>query len=183
MSKGKNPKTPLSKKTEALLEVLKRRRGVRELPKRFLVVCEDHKSAPNYFEALKKHFNLSAASIQVAASGGQTQPVQVVTLAIKLKDKAADSESGTEPFDEVWCDRWRLWHKINNARAKAKTKNVELAISTKCFEYWLLLHFEETATPTADCDTIVRHLRKRHPAIRKGLVQLQRHRRACARGL
>lgn len=72
MSKRKKPKKPLSPKVVALNEQLERRRGVRDLATRFLIVCEDGKSAPNYFEALKKHFNLSAASIQVAGSGGKT---------------------------------------------------------------------------------------------------------------
>ena len=59
---------------QALLDELKRRRGERDLPKRFLIVCEDSKSAVNYFEALIKHFNLSAASIHVAAAGGTRSP-------------------------------------------------------------------------------------------------------------
>jgi len=170
MSKGKKHKKPLSKTTMALLEQIKRRSGQRDLPNRFLIVCEDHKSAPNYFEALKKHFNLSATSIQVVGSGGRTQPLQVVTRAVELKENAADEESGTEPFDEVWCViDGDFGDKINNARAKAKAKGVELAISTKCFEYWVLLHFEESATPTTNCDAVVTSLRKKHlPKYEKG---------------
>ena len=49
MSKGRKPKKPLSKKVMALNEQLQRRRGVRDLAKRFLIVCEDDKSAPNYY--------------------------------------------------------------------------------------------------------------------------------------
>ena len=52
MSRGKKPKKPVSKKVLSLNEQLQRRRGVRYLAKRFLIVCEDEKSAPNYFEAL-----------------------------------------------------------------------------------------------------------------------------------
>ena len=170
MSKGKQQKKPLSKATVALLEQLKRLSGVRDLPKRFLIVCEDGKSAPNYFQALKKHFKLSATSIQVVGSAGHTQPIQVVARAVALKDNAADPESGTEPFDEVWCViDGDYGAKINNARGKATAKGVELAISTKCFEYWVLLHFEESATPTIDCDTVVSSLRKKHlPKYQKG---------------
>jgi hypothetical protein len=28
-----------------------------------------------------------------------------------------------------------------------------------CFEYWVLLHFEENETPTMDCDELVRSLK------------------------
>ncbi len=170
MSKGKKQRKPLSKKTIALLDQLKRRSGVRELARRFLIVCEDHKSAPDYFEALKKQFKLSATSVQVVGSGGRTQPLQVVTRAVELKENAAGEESGTEPFDEVWCViDGDFGDKINNARARAKAKGVELAISTKCFEYWVLLHFEESAAPTTDCGAVVGFLRERHlPKYEKG---------------
>src|SRR5258707_2699120 len=170
MSKSKGKRRPLSKKTLALLDQLKRRRGIRELEKRFLIVCEDGKSAPNYFEALKKHYNLSATSVQVVGSGGSTQPTQVVTKAIELKHNAEDAESGTVPFNQVWCViDGDYGNKIANARAKAKANNVELAISTKCFEYWLLLHYEENDTSTLDCDGLVSSLRERHiPGYEKG---------------
>lgn len=170
MSKGKGEKKPLSKKTLTLLDQLRRKRGIRELKKRFLIVCEDGKSAPNYFEALKKHFNLSATSIQVVGSGGSTQPIQVVTKAIEFKKNAANAQSGTEPFDQVWCViDGDYGNKITNARTKAKDNNVELAISTKCFEYWLLLHYEESDTSTMDCDGLVSSLKKKHvPDYQKG---------------
>lgn len=170
MSKGKKPRKTLSKKTAALLRQLQRSRGVRDLAKRFLIVCEDNKSAPNYFEALKTHFGLSATSIMVAGSGGNSQPIQVVERAVELKKRAGEPNGGTEPFEQVWCvidgDHG---DKIKNARAKAKAKKIELAISTQCFEYWVLLHFEESAAPTADCASVVRRLKKKHvPQYDKG---------------
>jgi hypothetical protein len=170
MSRGKNSKKPLSKKVQTLNEQLQRRRGVRDLAKRFLIVCEDDKSAPNYFNALKKHFNLSAASIQVVGSGGRTQPVQVVERAGELKEAAADPQSGTDPFGEVWClIDGDYGNKINHARTKARGLGVKLAISTKCFEYWLLLHFEENDTSTMHCDALVRSLKEKHlPKYEKG---------------
>jgi hypothetical protein len=103
MSKGRQPAKVLSPKVLTLLAQLERRRGVRELEKRFLIVCEDTKSATAYFKALKKYLNLSATSVEVADSKGHTQPIQVVEEAISLKEKASEPESGTEPFDHVWC--------------------------------------------------------------------------------
>jgi len=161
MSKGKKTKKPISKKTQSLLNDLQRKRGVRELAKRFLIVCEDDKSAPNYFQSLKKHFNLSATSIVVAGSDGHTQPIQVVKRAIMLKDNSAKADGGTEPFDQVWCViDGDYGSKIHNARASATANGIELAISTQCFEYWVLLHFEESATPAIDCDAVI-HILKR----------------------
>ena len=178
MSKRKPAKRPLSKATIALNTQLQRKHGVRELANRFLIVCEDDKSAPNYFEALKKHFNLSAASIRVAGSGGNTQPVQVVQRAIEINVAASNADSGTEPFQHVWCVLdGDCGDKINNARSKADANGIKLAISTMCFEYWILLHFEENSFSTLDCDEMVRTLRDKKkkyiPNYHKGKCDFQ----------
>jgi hypothetical protein len=169
MSKGgKRARSP-SQATIALVEQLQRRRGERTLQKRFLIVCEDDKSAPAYFEALKAHFKLAAASIQVAGSDGHTQPVQVVERAVELKKAAARRESGTLPFEEVWCViDGDYGKKIVNARSKADSQDIHLAVSTKCFEYWVLLHFEEYDKAALDCNCVVRVLKKHVPNYAKG---------------
>jgi hypothetical protein len=171
MSKDKTRKRPVSKKVLARLQELQRSRGVRDLAKRFLIVCEDNKSAPNYFECLKKHFNLSATSIRDVGSGGRTQPLQVVEKAIELKDAASSESSGTEPFGETWCIiDGDYGNEINNARAKATAHNIELAISTQCFEYWVLLHFGDYDKQTRDCQGLIKELKRkgRIPGYEKG---------------
>ena len=77
-------------------------------------------------------------------------------------------------------------NKITNARKKAKSHGVDLAISTQCFEYWVLLHFEENDTSTTDCDALVKKLRKEHiPTYNKGKCDFEevvlRVDRACVR--
>jgi hypothetical protein len=174
MNKG-GRKKPISKKVRFNLESLQRRRGIRDLERRFLIVCEDGKSAPNYFEALKKHFALSATSIRVVGGGGRTQPKQVVARAIEIKQLAASPKSGTEPFDQVWCViDGDFGSKIDNARNSANANGIELAISTMCFEYWILLHFEENDVSTHDCDEMVNRLKGSHlPDYEKGKCDFQ----------
>lgn len=55
--------------------------------------------------------------------------------------------------------------KIHNARASATAKGIELAISTPCFEYWVLLHFEESAAPAIDCDAVIHTLKKKYLSV------------------
>ncbi len=165
MSKGRKPKIPHSKKVRTLIDELKRRRGERDLQQRFLIVCEDEKSAPNYFKALRRHFGLSGTSVEVASSGGETQPVQIVQRASELHRLAARRNSGTVPFDQVWCViDGDYGARFGNARARANRDEIKLAISTMCFEYWVLLHFEETGKPNINCDRLVSLLRQRHLA-------------------
>ncbi len=171
MSKMKKLKKPLSKSTIRLNEQLRRKRGIRDLPKRFLIVCEDETSAPRYFEAFKKHFKLDATSIEVVGSGHRTQPIQVVKTAIKRQKEAARQDSGTEPFDEVWClIDGDYGDKVGIARRSASANGIKLAVSTMCFEYWVLLHFEEYDKASVDCDAVLHLLKdeKRIPTYDKG---------------
>jgi hypothetical protein len=165
-----NTNKPLSKATMRLQEQLRRKREVRVIQKRFLIVCEDGKSAPKYFEALKKHECLTAASISVFGNGGKTQPIQVVQSAIERKKCAAIDNSGTEPFDHVWCViDGDYGSAIKAARKEAKANGVHLAVSTMCFETWVLLHFEETPVSATNCDAVVRALKENHcPKYSKG---------------
>jgi hypothetical protein len=143
MSKPRHPKRPVSKATKRLLESLRRKSGIRDLAPRVLIVCEDEKSSPNYFHALKREFRLSAT---IVGSGHFSQPIQVVERARQRKQSAADEDA---PFDSVWCViDGDYGIRINNARACAQANGIELAISTQCFEYWIVLHFEESAAPT-----------------------------------
>ena len=102
-SKRGGRKKPLSKSATHIIEQLQRRRGVRKLEERILIVCEDDQSAPNYFRALVGHLNLSATSVRVEGSRGRTQPTQVVRRAVDIMKAAASEDSGTEPFEHVWC--------------------------------------------------------------------------------
>ncbi len=168
-------KKPISKKTRSLLDQLQRKRGIRDLAQRILIVCEDNKSAPSYFKALKRYFNLSATSVQVEGSGGSTQPIQVVRKAIMLMESARSQASSTEPYSQVWCViDGDYGSKIVNARESASKRGVKLAVSTKCFEYWLLLHYEEYDRASMDCDSVVSVLRrKRIPNYEKGVYDFR----------
>ncbi len=169
MSKRSPDKQPISKATASIIEQQKRKQGVRDLKKRFLIVCEDAKSAPSYFLALRRHFKLSATSIRVVGSDGNSQPIQVVNRAIQIKNQAEkankqkkqqDADSYITRYDEVWCViDGDYGNKITNARTRATAKDVKLAVSTMCFEYWVLLHFEENDTPTIKCDEVISSLK------------------------
>ncbi len=128
-----------------------------------MIVCEDQKSAPNYFNALKKHLNLSATSIRVVGGRGRSAPIQIVDRAVKLKNEAESKDSGTLPFDYVFCViDGDYGAKIKDARGNADRNQIQLAISTKCFEYWILLHFEENNKPTLNCAETVGFLKNGH---------------------
>jgi len=171
MSKAQKTDEAAVKAVQHLLTQLQRKRETRETAKRYLIVCEDDQSAPNYFEALKRFLNLSATSIKVVPSRGRSQPIQVVTKAIELKDLSMSPESGTEPFERAWCViDGDYGPKVKQARDVAdQSDGIKLAVSTMCFEYWILLHGKENGTPTASCDETLKTLKKEYlPNYSKG---------------
>jgi len=135
------------------------RKSTREISKRILIVCEDQKSSPNYFRALVKEYRLSAAQVEVV-SADRSSPLSVVTEAKARQDSARQSE-GTLEFDEVWCVIDGDYGKqIPPARTIAANAQINLAVSTQCFEFWLLLHFADKAAGHPSCEGHIRDLKK-----------------------
>ncbi len=149
-------------------DIIKRKTGTIDLATRILIVCEDGKSAINYFKALKRLMGLSAVSPVVKPNkDGQTQPEQVVAHARQLMAQALDS--GTEPFDLVWCViDGDFGPKVTRCRPTADSSHIQLAISTPCFELWVLLHHQDHGTAAYRCGDIVSLLKKAQPRYEKG---------------
>jgi hypothetical protein len=77
------------------------------------------------------------------------------------------------PFDEVWCvfDMERLQDNPSFPRAvvMATARGFELAVSNPAFEFWYLLHFEETSRPFYDAAELARALQRYVPDYAKNL--------------
>jgi hypothetical protein len=146
------------------------KRGVRDLIKRCLIVCEDDVSAVAYFEAIKKLFHVTALSVKVAGSKGYSQPIQVVKRAIDEREKAFKDDV---QFDYIWCVIDGDYpDKVKVARERAKScgvngSSIQLIVTTQCFEHWILLHFAHDDSPCESCDCVVSRLRK-HVEYQKG---------------
>jgi len=124
----------------------------------FLIVTEGTVTEPVYFEILLSSLQLSTAKIKVI-SGASSDPERVIesaaeevkALASRVKKKKI-GVTELERFDHVWAvidtdvaTRLGKWNKVVQT---ARKNNVNLAHSTPCFEFWLLLHL--TMTVRAD---------------------------------
>lgn len=66
---------------------------------------------------------------------------------------------GPPAYDQVWCVFDRDHHaNIDQALDMAKANSIKIALSTPCFEVWLLLHFDSSTRPYTDCAEVIRHL-------------------------
>lgn len=114
-----------------------------------LVVTEGVNTEPIYFEEIRKVFASNAIEL-VPHGEGRGDPKKLTDAAIEIRKerqrKAKNKElniSQLEDFDEIWIvfDTDALnADKRNNGIQYAQSKDVKVAYSEPCFEYWLLLH-------------------------------------------
>lgn len=120
----------------------------------FLIVTEGTVTEPIYFELLRQSLQLSTVTVKVMPGKHsdprhviQSAADEVIELAKRVKRKRV-AVTELESFDHVWAvidtdvaDRQGFW---NDVIQKARDLKVNLAHSTPCFEYWLLLHLGMT---------------------------------------
>jgi hypothetical protein len=143
-----------------------------------LIVCEDSKSAPAYFEVLRDKANVSTIEVEIIGDKSGSDPKSVVAEAIarrKGRNHAAKKSVSMSAYDEVWCvfDRETPGTRptFDGAVACARECGLKLAVSNPCFEYWVLLHFEETCRPFENCAELLKYLKQKHfPDYKKGNV-------------
>lgn len=139
------------------------------LGKRMLIVCEDIKSSKLYFESFKRDEKLkrklSSVDVKVVHPKDHS-PIGLVNEA-KLKLKKAKRERN--PYHEVWIVLDKDGHaNLDKAIIKAKDNKIKVALSIVCFEYWILLHFEQRKIHFDRCDEIISYIVRHHfPDYRK----------------
>jgi RloB-like protein len=122
-----------------------RRQRLRLPPReRILIVCEGRETEPRYFDAWRREARSPLVNIEIVPLGAD--PKRVVECAVERMADAAraarkDPHAG---YDEVWCVFDREQHeRYDEALHQARANGIRLATSNPCFEFWVLLHFED----------------------------------------
>lgn len=131
--------------------------------KRLLIVCEDIKSSKLYFESFKRDEKLkrklAAVNIEVVHPKDHSPVGLVKEAKVKLKKAKRDRN----PFNEVWIVLDKDGHaNLEQALITARDNNIKVALSIVCFEYWILLHFEQKKIHFDKCDDIISYIKKNH---------------------
>jgi len=136
-----------------------------------LIVCEGEKTEPSYFEDLRKELRLTPVDVEVVGKECGSAPISVVDHAIQARGKreklvAKGSSPSAVRYDEVWCvfdtEDPRKTSTLDAAIDKARRQQLQTAISRPCFEYWYLLHFEDSSRPERSCEPLKKRLRRKH---------------------
>lgn len=132
------------KRKQQSLKSLARKKARRKPYDVVLIVCEGQKTEPNYFKKLRAHLRLNPANIDIRACPTGSDPMSIVNFALKEHER--------NKYDHSYCvfdkEQSNYQEALNKVEAQRK-KGISLhaITSVPCFEYWLLLHFEETSKP------------------------------------
>jgi len=137
---------------------LERKQNTRKSHDRILIVSEGEKTEPNYFKEIRNKYRLKTAHIGIEPSGYGTEPMQITQYAENLFNQG-DIHKKIKPksFEQVYIVFDRDDHKtyfdalsyIETLDKKKILNDLEEPVSffavasIPCFEFWLLLHFEE----------------------------------------
>jgi hypothetical protein len=133
----------------------RRPRAIRTIGRKVIIVCEGKKTEYGYFEAMRKSMRLPTLQV-VVVHPDATDPLGIVRYAIDFRRDRVIEKTWTKE-DSVWAvfdgDEHRLENPTNwnDAVQLAGSKQVQLAISNPCFEFWYLLHYQDqSASLTRD---------------------------------
>ncbi|MFF2630055.1 RloB family protein [Kitasatospora griseola] len=139
---------------------LRKSRDGRVAGKKILIVTEGIRTEPFYFDKLAKYLNSRAVRvISVKPVGLGKDPLSVVMEAVARRSR--ERLTG-DPFDATWCvvdvdDH----HSLEDACTLARKEGISLAISSPCFEIWLIWHFANHSSWVSSAGTFA-ILKARH---------------------
>ncbi|MBL4657000.1 MAG: RloB domain-containing protein [Flavobacteriales bacterium] len=137
--------------------------------KRGLILCEGE-TEENYFKGIvteDKH-RRKFASIDVKIYKPKDHSPK--GLVDEAKNRISEAESIKDPYDFVWV----VFDKDGHANvpqafneARASRPSIDIAFTVRCFEYYVLLHFEKTTGAFVNCDEVITRLKRYSPDYEK----------------
>ena len=163
---ARKPKPSGRRKKGRSQNSLRRLPGKRQPRSHILIICEGSETEPNYFKALRRELRLSSVEVEIEGKSHASAPIRVVDFALQRKNERAREAKRSNfltEYDEVWCVI-DVENPANNATfniavQKAKREYLDIAVSNPAFEYWYLLHYEETSKVFSDGQELKRALK------------------------
>ncbi|CAD5958083.1 RloB family protein [Planktothrix agardhii 1806] len=161
-------------KQKATKETIERPKRVRRYEYFFLIVCEDQKTEPEYFQQFVDLFPDGTLYLKPVGTG--LSPLGVVNRAIIEKaELEAESKKEFGRDDAVWVVFDKDDADLNDTTRRnfdeafeiANQNKFEIAYSNEAFELWFLLHLEEVPShppiPRSDIYTRLGELIRQNP--------------------
>jgi hypothetical protein len=143
-----------------------------------LIVGEGKKTEPYYFQALVDDLKLNRKLV-IVDKDADSSPRSVVSHAKKRYEEDKNLNGKDYCFNKVYCvfdkDEHETYQEAINTIQTGSPRNVFYAItSVPCFEFWILLHFDQTTKPfvragtRSPCDNAGHQLKSHLPHYDKG---------------
>jgi hypothetical protein len=130
---------------------LRRRHWSRKPLPRFLIVCEGTVTEPHYFRELRR-LERVPVDLDIRAGG----------VPKTLVERAASANQS-----QFWCVFDIDEHPfVPEAKQQARDNGIQVAVSNPCFEFWLLLHFQDQ-TAHIERDRVAHTCREHMPGYKK----------------
>ncbi|MGQ6631187.1 RloB family protein [Serratia sp. IR-2025] len=126
------------------------------LANKMYIFCEGAKTEPLYLSSYIEEFAKNKSKVIFIPKTRKNTPVQLVDEAINKKNgrESIDGDVFWVVYDRESTAKYpRKKHK--EAWDKAKKHGINVAISTVCFEFWVLLHFEEVTQPYSSYSDLI----------------------------
>lgn len=124
-----------------------------------MIVCEGE-TETKYLRAICQQLKLTTASIYVCDNGTDSAPINIVT-------KAEWLNTNNDGYDYIYCVFDKDIHESFD-RAREKIRSLEQrtkkplpikeAISIPSFEFWVLLHYEQTDRAFSTSDEVIKYI-------------------------
>ena len=135
----------------------RKQKGSRKLEKRLFIVCEGmaDKSESAYFKALIKYYKFAGEKVVVAVKDNRKNTgKELVNEAKRIKEF---------PHDEVWLVYdMDGYTKHPETFSNAKDSAIKIAFSAISFEYWILLHFENTSRAFMKSIDVIKYMKDKN---------------------
>lgn len=137
----------------------KRQKNTKKTNPRILILCEGKKTEPFYFREMKADRSLGLVSVDIDV------PDVPKNTAKELVDEAVERKRKAKKERNPYLEIWTVFDKdgyTQHAQAfdRAAAHNICIAFSSIAFEYWILLHFEQTTKLFERCDAVISHIKK-----------------------
>ncbi len=150
--------------------ITRRPRHVRQIKRRILLSTEGRKTEVEYFGLIQRLERFQEFSFKIDGETSTSDPVDVVRRAAAIANEQRFKDDKFEFAFAVYDgDRASRANQAEQFCNSSAGNGVIPIVSTPCFEFWLLLHFELVDTPYNSCASLLPRLQNYLPGYNKSV--------------
>lgn len=140
-----------------------RKKANKDFKNNILIICEGECTEKNYLEHLTSNFGIKNITFKTGFGSRKTDMIKT-------------AKENSDYFKHIFCiidkdtieNLKKYEKKVKEIKNLDKNHNVTLIVSNPCFEYWILLHFENTRKNydcnSSPCNQLIEKCLKKHIA-------------------